>query len=79
MSDLRTNNFPEALGFQTQHLANWESKLRPELFKDISEYVRSSNDESIGRCYRGQDIVQIILEWPKLSPCYATPAARDVI
>jgi hypothetical protein len=74
-----TTNFTEALGFQTQHLKNWESKLRPELFKEISDYVVSSNDEAKGRCYRGQDIVQIILEWPNLSPCYATPVERDVI
>ena len=74
-----TTNFTEALGFQTQHLKNWESKLRSELFKEISDYVVSSNDEAKGRCYRGQDIVQIILEWPNLSPCYATPASLDVI
>lgn len=72
-------DYEEALGFQTQHLKNWSSKLRPELFKQVSDYVISSNDEDKGRCYRGQDIVQIILEWPNLSPCYATPVERDVI
>ena len=76
---MSTNPFSEALRFQIQHLKNWEAKLRPELFKEISDYVISSNNEDLGRCYRGQDIVQIILEWPKLSPCYATPVEQDVI
>ncbi len=76
---MSTNQFMESLRFQTQHLKNWEAKLRPELFKEVSDYITSSNDEDLGRCYRGQDIVQIILEWPKLSPCYAIPVGQDVI
>lgn len=63
--------FAEWQGHQTRQLAMWKTKLKPEVYEPVAEYVVGTNNPEIGRCYRGQDIIQIILDWPDLRPCYA--------
>jgi hypothetical protein len=48
----------------------WGAKLQPEVFEPVAEYVTATNDVDRRRCYRGQDLVQIIMDWPELRPCY---------
>lgn len=76
MSD--NTEYSTKLEYQTKHLAMWETRLQPQLFADVKAYVLSKNDPATGNCYRGQDIVQIIMQWPDLSPVYP-PVGGDVI
>jgi hypothetical protein len=55
------------------------------LLNDVVEYVRLHNapandDKSSHKVFRGQDIVQIIMDWPELKPCYPSPVpAEDIV
>lgn len=59
-------------GHQTRQLAQWKTKLLPEVYGPIADYVVATNNIDLRRCYRGQDLVEIIIEWPEVSACYAT-------
>lgn len=67
---LTTFDFQELLKIQNEHLDIWKERLKPALFAEVKEYAKSMNDESLGRVYRGQDLVEIIRTWPNLSPAY---------
>ena len=77
MKDRNGHEYSELLALQTAHLAAWRPKLRGGVLADIVHYLDATNlpapkAEDKHRVYRGQDLVQIILEWPDLSPAYAT-------
>ncbi len=63
-------NYREYLTIQSQHLALWQAKLRPDVWREVKEYVMMTNDPDNARAFRGQDLVQIILDWPAPSAGY---------
>lgn len=67
-----SNGYPhnDLLAIQKVQLAMWKDRLRPDLFKEVSEYVRSHNNRDTNFVLRGQDIVQVIMDWPNLSPAF---------
>lgn len=76
MKDRNGYEYTELVDIQTDCLLLWKPKLRPDLFKAVHAYLDATNlpapkAEDKHRVYRGQDLVQIILEWPDLSPAYA--------
>ena len=82
MKDRYGHDFTELCSIQEQNLSQWETKLDPTVFAHVANYVRTSRQpagqDGVHRVYRGQDIVQIIVMWPDISPVY--PAiAEDVI
>ncbi len=80
MKDSQGHEYGDLLKFQHDHLVIWAEKLRPQLAREISEYVRKHNREANGptqrhQVFRGQDIVQIVIDWPNLHPAY--PPIKD--
>lgn len=75
---LPTFDHQELLKIQAEHLALWKARLRPELYAEIEAYVRATNDENTNRVYRGQDLIEIIREWPHLCPAFA-PVGADIL
>lgn len=64
----------EELKIQGEHLANWAAKLKPEIAQGVTEYVLSTNRPD--RVFRGQDIIEIIRQWPDVQFPY--PPINDV-
>lgn len=86
MKDKNGHDYAELLAIQTMQLQGiWSDRLVDKLYDEVSEYVRAHNEEANSpltyhRVLRGQDLVQIIMDWPELKPCYPSPvAAEDVI
>ena len=60
---------------QQAQLAMWALKLLPDIWQPVAEYVRSHNKPAPTpndkhQVLRGQDIVQIIMDWPCPGPAY---------
>lgn len=69
MNDARNYSFDELTAIQERHLALWKSRLKHDLYAEVSAYVRQCNraavsSDQLHRVYRGQDIVQVIMDWP---------------
>ncbi len=80
MKDNLGLDYADLLAHQLRHLDTWAERLRPQFFKPIAEYILKHNVEANGpdqrhRVFRGQDIVQIILDWPNLNNAY--PPVND--
>ena len=68
------------LAIQENHLLIWQEKIPPALHTQIAAYVRKHNRQAPDNTekhsvYRGQDLVQIILSWPRVEPAY--PSVND--
>ena len=86
MKDKNGHEYNELLAIQRAQLQNtWSSRLNTDLFCAVSVYVVRHNvaaldDKHPHQVLRGQDLVQIIMDWPVLKPCYPSPVpAEDVI
>ena len=86
MKDKNGHEYNELLAIQRMQLqGTWQGRLNDDLFCAVSIYVVSHNtaandDKSAHRVFRGQDIVQIIMDWPELRPCYPSPVpAEDIV
>ena len=69
--------YAEYLAIQREHLDLWATKLLPALASEVEAYVlacnRPAEEDSLTnkpRVFRGQDLVEIILQWPHLDSCY---------
>ena len=76
MKDRHGHDFNELVSIQKTQLANWTLRVKCEVIEPVSAYVAVTNLQASGpegshRVYRGQDLVQIIMDWPDLKPCYA--------
>jgi len=77
--------YADLVKIQGQHLALWREKLKPALIGPVADYVVSKNTEANDpeqkhRVFRGQDLVQIIMDWPDINtavypPIHEEPAA----
>jgi len=87
MKDKHGLEFKDLVALQNMHFAIWQDRLVMPLLNDVVEYARKHNVPAIDatkahQVFRGQDLVQIIMDWPDLKPCYPAanaPAAEDVI
>ena len=85
MKDKNGHEYKDLIAFQNAHLAIWQDRLVRPLLNDVTEYVRRHNtsaldDKRVHQVFRGQDLVQIIMDWPELKPCYPSPvAAEDIV
>ena len=80
MKDRLGMEYGEAVRIQQQHLTLWSERLKLPSYNAVAEYVLkhnrvAENEHQAHHVYRGQDIVQIILDWPELKPMY--PAVKD--
>lgn len=62
---------------QTKQLWHWDMRIIAEFRKPIRDYVTArnkpaANSEGVHKVWRGQDIVDIIYNWPHTAPCYPT-------
>lgn len=81
--------FDELVAIQTKHLDSWAGKLIPQFHAEICAYVRKNNrpaatPEDKHYVLRGQDIVQVMIDWPNLTTVYPPikppeAAAEDVL
>jgi hypothetical protein len=85
MKDKHGSEFKDVVAIQEGHLKMWSTKLVTFVYQEVSDYVRKHNlpatdDTKSHQVFRGQDLVQIIMDWPDLKPCYPSPVAtEDVI
>lgn len=85
MKDKNGHEYNELRAIQTAQLKNWGTRIVPNLFSEVSDYVVRHNtaaldDKSAHRVFRGQDVIQIFMDWPDLKPCYPSPkTAEEVI
>ena len=75
MKDRHGHEFADLVAIQQTHLDHWGTKLRREVYGHVSSYVLETNQEATSpeqahRVFRGQDLVQIILDYPELSAAY---------
>lgn len=72
--------YDEFVLIQEQHLALWKDKLRPELYEAVRAHVLAHNSPDNPRSvWRGQDLIEVIRQWPRLRPPYDTPNPEDLI
>lgn len=66
--------YSDLLVCQKQHLQIWTGKLLPEVATEIAEYVTTHNKQAgldgKHQVFRGQDIIQLVLDWPTPGPGY---------
>lgn len=82
MKDKNGHEFSALEQIQAEHLVAWRSRLRGGFYADVYCYVVSANlpatdEKQVHRVYRGQDLVQIIMDWPDLKPCYVQPSKPE--
>lgn len=87
--DKHGHDYRDLLSIQRQHIDLWHDKLKFDLICKVEAYVQKHNqqandDTQAHRVYRGQDLVQIIMDWPDLKPCYPPvfeqqPTAADLV
>ena len=80
MKDRRGHEYADLVEIQKDHLTMWSTRLRKELFNAVAEYViarriEASDPEQKHQVFRGQDLIQIIMDWPNLNPVY--PPIKD--
>ncbi len=84
MNDRKGLSYETLLSIQTADLALWGSKCHAILIASVTEYVRSQNrcatqPEETHRVYRGQDLIEIIRQWPNLQSPYAVTPNLDEV
>lgn len=82
MKDARGYEYEELTAIQENHLALWKTRLKHDLYAEVAAYVRDSNRAALSpedrhRVFRGQDIVQIIMDWPNLIAVYPPSASQS--
>lgn len=70
MKDRRDYEYKDLLAAQKAHLLNWKLRLIPKIYDAVEEYVLRCNLEAgldgKHRVYRGQDLIEVIRQWPTL-------------
>lgn len=69
MKDRTGMEFNELVAIQREHLQSWYPKLKTDVFNDVTTFCAATRREARTpddkhTVYRGQDIVQLIMEWP---------------
>jgi len=73
--DAQGLDYETLLNIQKAHLAIWSLRIVPAMFAQVKEFVLSQNQEAREsqpkhRVYRGQDLIEIIRQWPDLDAVY---------
>lgn len=87
MKDKNGQDYKELCAIQLAQLQGiWSDRLVDKLYDEVTEYalkhrVEALDDKHNHQVFRGYDLVQIIMDWPELKPCYpaGTAAAEDLI
>jgi len=85
MKDKHGHDYDALVAIQKEHLDLWHDKLKFPIICAVEAYCQTTNTEAgetgTHLVYRGQDLVQIILDWPDLKPCYApiNPNSEDLL
>lgn len=70
MKDRLNLEYADLLVVQKANLLNWKLRLIPKIFDAVEEYVLRCNlpagIEGKHRVYRGQDLIEVIRQWPNL-------------
>ncbi len=77
--DAQGHDYDHLLDIQKAHLLVWKLRIRAILFDQVEQFILSENREAREgqpkhRVYRGQDLIEILRQWPDLQDCYR-PAA----
>ncbi len=81
MKDRHGHEYDILRTYQADQLRSWEARLQPKLHAEVSEYVLAQNKpadtENLShQVFRGQDLIQIIMEWPNLGTYYPKPGSE---
>ncbi len=76
------HSFKELTDIQSDQLHRWGTRLITRVTYEVWAYLKSTNlpatdEKQVHRVYRGQDLVQIIMDWPDLKPCYVQPSKPE--
>ena len=76
--------YAACVAIQQKQLTMWSERLKLPIYNAVAEYVLKhnevANDENQPhRVLRGQDIVQVIMDWPELKPCYPSIKEEPVV
>jgi hypothetical protein len=80
--DRLSHDYEELLAVQAQHFNNLRRFIKPEILQPVVAYAKATNRPaevtvSAHRVYRGQDLIQLVMQWPDLT-CYAPmPTAEE--
>ncbi len=83
MKDRTGQEYAEQLGIQRQQLYNWSTRLAADCYQEVAAFCRATNQqartsEDKHLVYRGQDIVQLIMDWPTFNPiAYPAPVKPE--
>lgn len=74
-TDAQGLDYDLLLQIQQSHLVIWRLRIIPALFEQVREFVLSQNREARDgqpkhRVYRGQDLIEILRQWPDLDAVY---------
>lgn len=78
MIDRSGHDFNALCQIQEQQLTAWSSRIVPSIFFPVRDYVRSHNTKAKAcdqqhRVFRGQDLIELFLHWPKVKSPYPVP------
>lgn len=81
MRDRRQHDYAELLTIQDDHLKLWSTRLVPETWLGVRAFARLHNrpaatPEDPHHVIRGQDLIQLIMEWPHPNEAYFPPVAQ---
>lgn len=94
MKDAGGHEYSELLAIQRDQLRMWHGRLKQDCYAAVAGFCVETNLQANGpegkhRVHRGQDIVQLVMEWPTFNPLYfppkkpveilVEPAAQDLI
>lgn len=86
MKDRRGFEYEALLTIQASDLAVWEKKIHAVFYQPIADYVKKSNrcatqPEEVHQVFRGQDLIEIIRQWPDVQPPYpsVSTSTEDVL
>ena len=85
MKDKQGHEYSELTALQMAQLRGiWSDRLVPKLYDEVTDYVLRHNRQANGPeqthyVLRGQDLVQIIMDWPETKPCYPSPVLEEEI
>ena len=80
MKDKHNHDYEELLSIQAQQIRNLERVIKAEIIGALTPYILRHNRKAetaneAHLLYRGQDLVQMVMSYPDLTPCY--PPLKD--
>lgn len=78
-TDRGGHRYETLLEFQSKQLALWEKLLDAMVHAGVSEYVKSVNKQADSteekhQVIRGQDLIQVIMDYPQIPFAFPNPA-----